>query len=427
MAVSSWIMPMQVPGWTSEVTGMAIKMNMILVWLVPLCGLGALLSGALYSMHRYWLASSLKAINNLAVIAISVATYRSLGIFGLAVGYLSGALVQCVVLWVVLRRNGFRYSPRVELSDPALRETAKLVFYPLAGQMLGELRTLVENFCASFYAPGLLSALRYSARIVHSLSSVLMSSVVTAVTPTVAHFIAEDELEAMKRAIRGAMKLLLFMSVPICLWLIFDGDKLIGILFERGKFSHADAALTSRLISLMTPYIFFSRAISLVQTPFYAAKDTRTLVISMVWGFALYLATMPLMLFGFGFYGFPLVTSLSAALGTGLMCLFAGRSFGRMGWEELRSFLLRLATVAVVTSLGFLLGNTLTSDFGWSGVIGKCLSALVPSLLGFAAFAGTALAFRLADFKEISGHFWRLRARPMRASLGRSALSAKLD
>src|SRR6266487_6498971 len=75
--------------------------------------------------------------------------------------------------------------------DPRLKDTVKLVLYPLAGQMLGECRTLVENFFASFYAPGVLSALRYASRIIYALSGVLMSSVVTATTPMVAHHAAE--------------------------------------------------------------------------------------------------------------------------------------------------------------------------------------------------------------------------------------------
>jgi len=53
MAVSKLVMPLQVPGWPAPAIATAASMNMILVWLVPLCGLAALLSGALYSLHLY--------------------------------------------------------------------------------------------------------------------------------------------------------------------------------------------------------------------------------------------------------------------------------------------------------------------------------------------------------------------------------------
>jgi putative peptidoglycan lipid II flippase len=427
MMLSKLIMPLQVPGWTATATGMAANMNMILVWLVPPCGLAALLSGALYSLHRYWLSSSVKAINNLGILAFAVFAYKSLGIYALAVGYIIGAVLQCIVLWAGLARNGFQFRPRFQLRDPLLGETAKLVFYPLAGQMLGELRTVIENFCASFYAPGILSALKYSSRIIHALSGVLMSSVVTAVTPTVAHFMAGNQLDEMKKAIRSGIKLLLFLSLPVSLWLIFDGDKLMTILFERGKFSHADATLTGQLVALMTPYIFFSRAISITQTPFYAAKDTRTLVISMVLGFFLYVAVIPPLLYSLGYYGFPVATSLGTALVTVLMCWLARRSFGAMGWHHLREFTLRFAGVAVVTCVGFLVGNQFASDFGWSGFVGKCLRAGIPSFLGFAAFAAGTLVFRLANLDEISSQIGSLGLRRLRGLFPRSSLSPRTD
>jgi putative peptidoglycan lipid II flippase len=246
-----------------------------------------------------------------------------------------------------------------------------------------------------------------------------MSSVVTAVTPTVAHFMAGTQLEEMKKAIRSGIKLLLFLSLPVSLWLIFDADKLMTILFERGKFSHADATLTGQLVALMTPYIFFSRAISITQTPFYAAKDTRTLVISMVLGFFLYVAIIPPLLYGLGYYGFPLATSVGTALVTGLMCWLARRSFGPMGWHHLREFMLRFSGVACVSSLGFWVGNQLTTDFGWGGFAGKCLRAGIPSLLGFSAFAAGTLAFRLAHLDEISNQIGSLGLRRLRALFAR--------
>src|SRR5207253_6434368 len=83
MAVSKLVMPLQVPGWPAPAIATAASMNMILVWLVPLCGLAALLSGALYSLHLYSLSSSTKAINNLSIIAVAVLAYPALGLYAL--------------------------------------------------------------------------------------------------------------------------------------------------------------------------------------------------------------------------------------------------------------------------------------------------------------------------------------------------------
>jgi len=224
-----------------------------------------------------------------------------------------------------------------------------------------------------------------------------MSSVVTATTPMVAHYVAEKDFEGMKSTVRNGIKLLLFMSVPVCVWLTLTGDSLISLLFERGEFSKADAALTGSLMALMSPYILFSRAISITQTPFYAVKDTRTLMLSMVLSFMLYLLITPPLLYGLGVYGFPLATAASTALGTLIMGLFLRRSFGSMDWIRLRTFSVQLVCAIAIACLGFLLGRQSWMQLSTGGLPGKLLAVGIPSFLGMSAFFAGAIVFRLIN------------------------------
>jgi len=90
LALSAYIVPVQVPGLGAGSLRQAIGMNMVLVWLIPLSGLAAMLQGALYSFHQYWLPSSTKAINNICIIMAFLLSYPTVGIFSLAIGYLAG-------------------------------------------------------------------------------------------------------------------------------------------------------------------------------------------------------------------------------------------------------------------------------------------------------------------------------------------------
>ena len=397
MAVAVYVIPLQVPGLDAEAIHMASKLNMLLVWLIPLSGLAAMLQGALLSLHHFWLASSTKALTNICIISVVFSLHRSIGIYSLALGYLGGFAIQSTALWIALWRRGFRYRWSSSCRDPHLRNTIRMVFYPLTGQALGECRTLIENFFASFYAPGVLSALRYAGRIIYALSGVLMGSVVTATTPVVAYYLADKDREGMKSTVRNGVKLLLFMSVPVCVWLAWTGDSLIGLLFERGQFSKADTELTSSLMALMSPYILFSRAISITQTPFYAVRDTKTLVIGMILSFLSYLLLTPPLLYEFGVYGFPLAMVASTALGALIMLLLLRRSFGAMDWGRLRTFSVQLLGASGLASLGLLLGRQPWMHFAMSGWSQKLLAVGVPSLLGIIGFFAGALIFRLID------------------------------
>ena len=392
-AIAVYIIPLQVPGLASDTLHLAIRMNMLLVWLIPLSGLAAMLQGALLSQHKFLLISWAKAMSNVSIAGVFVLLFRTMGIYALACGYVAGFMIQCAVLWIALWRRGFHYRWSPSWRDPRLKDVARMVLYPLGGQLLGESRTLIENFLASFYVPGVLSAMRYAARIIYALSGVLMSSVVTATTPLVAHHAAAKDWAAMKSTLRDGMKLLVFMSVPICAWLTVAREPLISLLFERGQFARADVVLTSSLMALMSPYILFSRAISLAQAPFYAVKDTRTLVVGMMVTFGSYLVVAPLLLYALGVYGFPLATVVSTAAGTLGMCWLLRRSFGRMEWTRLRSFSIRTAGAWTVACVGLLLGREMSLHLQGAGLLERVLALGVQTLLGFGGFAVGILMF----------------------------------
>ena len=96
-------------------------------------------------------------------------------------------------------------------------------------------------------------------------------------------------------------------------------------MFLRGKFQETDVHLTSEILALMAPYIFFTRFVSLSQTPFYAAKNTKVLVLSTIWSFVLYIAIIPVLLRLCGVYGFPLAISLASILTSVIMCVLLKR------------------------------------------------------------------------------------------------------
>ena len=400
MAMSIYIIPLQVPGLNSTALGLAGHMNMLLAWLIPLSGLAAMLQGALFSLHRFWITSSTKAINNICIIGVVLLLYRSVGIYALAVGYLAGFASQCIALWFALRRCGFVYRWTCDWRDPRVKDTARLVLYPMAGQLLGEGRTLIENFLTSFFAPGVLSALRYASRIIYALSGILVGGVVTATAPMVAHYVAEKDSDGMKRSLRNGIQLLVFICLPVGACLAFTGGSLISLMFERGQFSKADVALTSSLMALMTPYIFFSRAISIIQTPFYAVKDTKTLVLGMVLSFILYVAVTPVLVNWLGVYGFPLATSAATGLGAVAMYALFRRSFGAMGWNQVGNFLLRIGVAIVVTSGGFLLGRQFVVQTGSGNLVNQLIAAGIPSCTGLFAFFLAVLS--LFDVSAIS-------------------------
>src|SRR5258708_27548514 len=337
---------------------------MIVVLLIPIRGVGDILSCALYAFHKYWLASLSRVITNVCKVCTFVALQRRFGIYALAISFLAGALGQCVVLLLAVTRLGFAFRPVYRMHDPELKMLSRLMIYPSAGQMLGEFRTVLENYFASYYAPGVLSGLKYATRIITSISSIMVSGVITATLPMVSQNMAENNVPQMKRNLLRGMKLLMWLSLPLSAWLIFNGGSFISILFERGKIEKSDVRLIATLVALMTPYILFGRVVSLIQVPFYASMDTKTPLVGMAISFLSYLLLTPMLVYSCGIYGFPLSTSLTAICAALVMGVLMHKQFGAVGWRELQGFSFRLLFAICVSCGGFFLGHVLLPDVG---------------------------------------------------------------
>jgi putative peptidoglycan lipid II flippase len=180
-------------------------------------------------------------------------------------------------------------------------------------------------------------------------------------------------------------------------WLLFEGDSAISLLFERGQFSRSDAALTASLMVLLSPYILFSRAISIMQVPFYAVKDTKALVLGALLSFALYILITPLLLHALGVYGFPLATVGYTAAGTFIMCVLLRRSFGSLEWTRLRTFSLKLFAAIVLACVGLLLGRESWTLFTASTLPWTVLAIGVQTLLGLIGFLAGTMLFHLIE------------------------------
>jgi putative peptidoglycan lipid II flippase len=395
-AVAGAIVPLQAPGLLSEALESAGNMSMILAWLIPLSGLVAILQGALFWRHQFGLTSATRAVNSACVICAVALFQRSLGIYSLALGYVAGYVMQVIVLGVALRRTEVTFEWVWDPTDQHLRSAIRLITYPLTGQMLGECRTLLENYFISFYPAGVLSALRYASRLVFAISGLAMTGVVTATAPMIAHYVAVKDLSGMKRTVRNGLQLLLFMSIPIVVLLTFSGTSIVSILFERGEFSRREALLTGTFVALLAPYIFFSRAISLTQTPFYAVKNTRALTLSIVLSFFAYALLLPILQGLFGIYGFPAATTLSTGLGVLIVAGLIHRSFGALGWSRVRDVALRLsaagAGMAIVLSLVERAVGTVAA-----GSLQSLVTLAIPAVLGLSTFLALAVALRVVD------------------------------
>jgi putative peptidoglycan lipid II flippase len=389
------LMRLQAPGFQVGALQVGVRLFIMLVWLTLFQGLAPILSSFLFSRHRYLVPSLSKLMTSVPAILFVTLYHARLGIYSVAIGMLVGSVLQLLLLAITARSHGLGFGLSWRPRDARMQGIVKSFGHPLLGHGLSESKMFVENFLASLLGGGNLSVLRYASRIVEAISGVLLGGIVTSTLPLISVYASEKKFGEMKKSVLDAIRLILFLALPISCWLIFTGTPMIVLLFERGRFSGADAAHTALLIALLTPYVIFGRLIGITQTPFYARLDTKTPLLSVILFFAVYISTISLLSKPMGIYGFAIASSFASVMTAVTMSALLHRAFGPLGWKNLKKFGVRMAIVMGLTACAFAVGHTIGARFLAESLADKLIRFLVPTGLGFTAFLGASVAFRL--------------------------------
>ncbi|PYO51138.1 MAG: hypothetical protein DMD72_00395 [Gemmatimonadetes bacterium] len=396
-ALSVIIVPLQIPGLESKTIAAAVRLSRLIFGLVLCQGLASILQAVLYAQHRYLVSSSGKLVSNIVTIMVVMFCRGHLGIQAVAAGMLLGNVVQVVVLALALSRNKFRYYWVLKPFDPKLQEILRSFRYPLAGHLAGESGMILQNVLGSFLGSGNLTVMRYASRIVQAIAGILLGSVVQVTFPLMAKHAAANDLRAQRKTLLESIRLLTIVGLPVCIWLILAARALVVLLFERGEFSGADAALTGVLIQFMVPDILLGRVVSMSQTLFYANKDMRTPLISTVI-FTLAHTTFAILLVRFlGVLGLPIAVSLASLSNAIYMTVKVHSRFGPIGWRDMRDFPFRLAASCAIGGGGFAVGTKLATLTSVSHSVATFVGVAMPAAFGMCLFIAGALSFRLVD------------------------------
>jgi putative peptidoglycan lipid II flippase len=399
--LSAIIVPIQIPGLNPKTVAVAVRLSRLMFGLVLCQGLAAILQSVLYARHRYVLASAGKLLSNVLTIGVFMLYRDRLGIDAVAAGMLFGNFGLVVVLAVAVSTHRFRYHWVFEPFDPRFREIVGSFRYPLVGHVFGESGMILQNVLGSFLGSGNLTMIRYASRIVQAIASVLLGSVVRVTFPLMAAHAAVNDVRAQRTTLLESIRLLTFVGLPICMWLFLSAAPLTVLLFERGHFSRADAALMAVLLRFMVPDILLGRLVSIMQTLFNANMDLRTPLIStFIFTVAQTVLAIPLIAV-LGVVGFPIAVSLASLSNAVYMLVKVQGRFGPVGWNAIRSFLVRLAATCTIGGTGFAVGSELATVTSVSYSAARVLDLVVPSAFGLCLFMAGALSFGLIDSRFV--------------------------
>lgn len=376
-------------------------------WVFPyiLCmGTAALGSAALNSSGRFVVAAYAPGLLNVAFIACALLLpgwFRNMGIeplHALSVGVLLGGVLQVIAQWPSLRRIGYLTAPKLDWTQPDVREVLRRMGPTLLGFGIYYVDVVAARHLLSNQGVGAQSYFAFAQRLCDFPQGIFVMAVQTATLPSLSRLAALGQTEELKETFRHGARLSLFVAIPASLLFATLAEPLVALIFGHGQFGGDSINQTALALCAQASGIWCVSLVRQLVIVFYATGDTRTPVLVSGLDFLAFLGAALLLRDSYGHVGISWAVSFASLVQVGLLMATLRRRVGALGLANLGNsaarVLLASAGAAIVTHY---LGVWLHSS-SWPPTWAT-LAQLSAFALGFFGFAR---AFGCAELELIS-------------------------
>ncbi|MBE9608925.1 murein biosynthesis integral membrane protein MurJ [Chitinilyticum piscinae] len=381
----------------------------LLRWIFPyilLISLASFVGSILNTWNKFSIPAFVPTLLNLSFIvcAIFLAPHLQQPIYALAAAVIIGGVIQLAFQLPWLARCGMLVRPRLDLRDSGVRQVMTNMLPALFAVSVAQISILINSNLASFLESGSISWIFYADRLMEFPVGVLGVALGTILLPSLSKSVANDDPDEYSRLLDWGLRLCLLLCVPATIGLGLLAGPLILTVFQSGKFTVHDAAMTQQALLGYSIGLMGMILVKILAPGFYARKDIRTPVriACMALASTLALNILFITLLPFKHAGLTLGIALGQCLNAWL--LYRGLRVKNLYQPQAKwgAFLLKLALASICMATTLVLLQKILPDFTimsrWWRAGG--LTALVST--GAIVYLGSLflLGFKLKDFRR---------------------------
>lgn len=271
-----------------------------------------ILACAQQTLGRFFFFAIAPLLYNLSIIfSIFIFKDTSIGIVGLGIGALVGAVLQLGIVALGLVGARFHWKPTIKWKSNDFRSMLRQLPPRSLDQGADQVQSMVDTRFASNIG-GALGVSNYNyAYVLHTAPILLLGTAIsTAAFPRLNARLAQGRHDLFRKEFLRTLRIIVWVTVPVVITAFFGRGYLARLIF---KDTAPEVAL---LLGFLTIAIFFRTVYAIISRWFYAQKDTMTPLIVSVFVILLniilvYLLTKPS---SYGLAGLALAQSLVATI-----------------------------------------------------------------------------------------------------------------
>ncbi|MGG5839547.1 murein biosynthesis integral membrane protein MurJ, partial [Huaxiibacter chinensis] len=295
---------------------------------------------------------------------------------------------------------GMLVLPRINFRDAGAVRVIKQMGPAILGVSVSQISLIINTIFASFLVSGSVSWMYYADRLMEFPSGVLGVALGTILLPSLSRSFASGNHDEYCRLMDWGLRLCFLLALPSAVALGILAKPLTVSLFQYGKFTAFDAAMTQRALVAYSVGLMGLIVVKVLAPGFYSRQDIKTPV-------KIAIATLIMtQLMNLAFIGPLKHAGLSLSIGLGA-CMNAGLLYWQLrkqdiftpqpGWTR---FLVRLVIAVLVMAAALAGMMYIMPEWSQGAMVYRLMRLMAVVVVGIVAYFATLalLGFKVKEF-----------------------------
>lgn len=267
-------------GFDTQTFNLTVELIKITFPMIIFTAIAYSLVGFLQSYGQFNIPAMISAVSNLVIIIFLLLFREKFGIHGVAGCMLFAWLLQVLIQVPFAKKYGYPFRLHIDFKDENIKRVFLLSIPILISTAVLPINNLVSTRLASGMGDNAVSAMEYAYKLYVVISGVFTYVIGNIIFPEMSRASADDNKEEYKEIINKAMRMMIYILIPLTIGITIFSKDIISVIYERGEFTAESTLITSSILTFFSAGIIGSGIVEVMNKAFYAKQDTKSPLIA---------------------------------------------------------------------------------------------------------------------------------------------------
>lgn len=402
------------PGLGPEQLDTSVKIMQLIAFNPLLFTISGVLTSVQQTMGRFFFYAVAPLFYNICIIA-SIFIFRdNIGLVGLGIGALFGAVAQLVIVIFGLYKLNFHWRPYIKRRDQEFNTVLSNLPPRALDQGIDQVQGVVETHIASGLGSGNITFFNNAFILATAPTLLIGSAISSAAFPRLNARLSAGRPDLFRRDFLKVLRALIWISAPVVVVSYFARGYLARLIYTNGNLKIAN------IFGFLCLAIFFRIIYTFISRWFYSQKDTRTPLFVSLFAISLnvFLAYTLAKPYAYGVEGLALAQSIVAVVEVALLSLVMVVRDPKLITREFWSGVWRIISATGFSVVAcFIMISVYPLTLGDKGVISLGGKLLMIALVTFSVHILASWMFGLDEVKPIIKNVKRVILKPIKVQI----------